>query len=362
MDLLIYNRANTKADTFNEGVYLSVAMMYASQVSYSSFISENMLMWHCRDTWGDKFYCMMHETIYGGDEEPGQGLRLYKSLQKVRNTKHKNKEMIVAHQRIESKMRTIKQDVVRYFTTFMEKNKLLAPLQFWQEEIRKKEASGIKDGMQEGVLMIVNATEYNEDATVEDPLIKEIVDSFLENNGLVVLDEVIETLVPFKRVDNNEQPVSEPYFISSYLFEFPLMFDLNYEQLKNVRDDLKPTIEPFHQEYKKLIEELAAIPYNNSEQQIRMLLNTHINPHIQNIQKKIDENIYIQQQKNRYGAEERIKVMLGITSVENQIRLLEKEEVILPFVADVVIEKLGKNFDIKSCMPFIYHKLPKPNN
>ncbi|MBI4931830.1 MAG: hypothetical protein HY841_13795 [Bacteroidetes bacterium] len=359
MDLVIYNRANTKADAFAEPVYLRIAMMYTNQVSISSFISEYMIMWHCKQDLGEIFCCIMYETI--NKQRNGEWVKFHDKLKQVRNTKNKNKVQIVAHQKMERLMKQVAADVLKWLENIMEQHKLIPLLQFFEQSVKtRKEEVSRGDGMDEFEIfpfMLVNNKEYKEETVGEDPLIKEIVDSFFEYDQNLILDDVIEQLVPFTRLDGGEI-TAESFFFSTPLFEFPHLHDLNYDQLKNVRNELKPIVESFHQDYKKIQKELAAVPFENSLTQVQAILNLNITPHLEKIQKKIDENIYVQQQKSRYGAEQRIKILMGITSVENQIRLLEKEEVILPFVAEAIIEKLGKNIDIKSSMPFIYHKLP----
>src|SRR3989304_8411255 len=99
MDLIIYNRTNTKADAFAEAVYLRIAMMYANQVAISSFMSEMMGMWHYRNTWGEKFNCYMYETLH--KEKHGEWVKFHDEIKRVRNTKNKNKTQIVAHQKME---------------------------------------------------------------------------------------------------------------------------------------------------------------------------------------------------------------------------------------------------------------------
>ena len=202
---------------------------------------------------------------------------------------------------------------------------------------------------------------YNEKEDGEDFMIKYIIDSILNNNENLIFDEVIEELVPYSDLET-EKVTDETYFLSTSLFEFPIMCDLNSDQLKTIMKEFRQTMKPFHDEYKSLKREIASISFNESNIRIQSQIKSGIVPHLENIQKKIDENIYVQQQKNRYDPKQRIKVMLGVSSIENNIRLLEKEEVILPFVADSIIEKLEKNIDIKSCIPFIYHKLPALNN
>ncbi|MEK6616920.1 MAG: hypothetical protein AABZ32_12580 [Bacteroidota bacterium] len=357
MDLVIYNRTNTKANAFSEPVYLRIAMMYANQVAISSFMSETMGMWLYRNKMGERFPCIMYAKIHKQQHE--EWLKFHDTLKRVRNTKNKNKAQIVEHQKMERLMKQVTAEVLKWLESIIERHKLAAPLQFYEEAKKAKEEAGNDDGFQTGELVMIQSKEYTEETTGEDPMIKDMMLSFLEDEQNLILDEVIEKLVSFTSAEGETGTIAgEQFFFSSQLFEFPHLHDLTYNQLKNVRDELKPIVEPFHQDYKKIQKELAAVPFENSLPHVQNLLSSNITPHLEKIQKKIDENMYVQQQKNRYGAEQRIKVFIGITSVENQIRLLEKEEVILPFVAEAIIEKLGKNIGIKSSMPFIYHKLP----
>jgi len=360
MDLAIYNRSNTKANVFAEAVYLRIAMMYSNEVYTSSFISEMLIKWHLRHQIPDHYLCRMHDLFY--PEEIQEGCSnfkdWFKTLKELRKIKHKDKAVIVVHQKMENLMKLVKQDVFDFYERFLNLHKLHAPLKFYELGMIAYVKNKVKDGDERDPfgLTLMNSEDYSEESKEEDPLLKHIIDGFIEYEQSLVFDSVIEELVSFSRLDEGNIK-EDSFFFSIPLFNFPHLQDLTYEQLKNIRDELIPIVEPWHEEYEKFQKELITVPFENSQAQIKTLLNTYITPYLKAIQHKIDENLFAQQQKSKYGADQYIKVMLGITSIENQIHLLEKEGVLLPFVANTIMEKLEKGVNIKACYPFIYHKI-----
>ncbi|MFH1004072.1 MAG: hypothetical protein V1781_01020 [Bacteroidota bacterium] len=357
MNLAIYTRNNTADENFNEAMCLRIVLMYAKHVAISSFISSVLIYWHWKDTWNELHFCRLHELIYNQHYDSGKCIKIYNLLKEIRNNKNKNKEIIVIQYKMESHMKKIKKDVSQWFTNFIDAYKITPLLQLCKESQNDIKQKANNEELEKEGLTLMNYEEYTEETKGEDTMIKNIVDSFLEYDENLILDEMIEKLVPYTRLDEKEIH-AESFFFSIQLFEFPHVQDLDHNQIGNIRDELFLTVNPLHQDLIKLKKELASVQFENSQEQIQTLLNSNISPHLEKIQIKIDENIYIQQQKNRYTAEQRIKVLIGITSVENVIQLLEKKKVILPFVAGDIIEKLEKNINIKSCVPFIYHKFP----
>ena len=356
MEVVLYSRSreNAKVDTSTEGLCPRIALMYAKRFSVCNFFSQTILLWQCRDTWGEHFYCHMFERLYchdepGGNNEPGTCFAFFEALKSLRKRKNKDKTTLVILQQSERTLKNIMTDVNNWFEFHINLHRLQPLFPFLEEE---------------DVFVPMESKEYNEETEGEDPLIKNIVESLTYYEEDLIFDQIIESLVPYSCIDEEAKinvTAAEPFFLSMQLFSFPLLIDLDHPQLANVRNELKTVIEVFHEDYGLLKDELASISFKNEQDQIQPLLKKYMAPHLGEIQKNIDKNMYVQQAKNRYSTAMQIKVILGVTSFENQIKLLEKEEVILPFVAGAIIEKLTKDINVKNCAPFIYHIYPKIN-
>ncbi len=356
MKVVLYSRSklDTKVDTATEEVCPRIALIYAERFSVSNFYSEILLLWRDRDKLGDRFYCYLFDAFYckgepNSDFEKGSCIKFYNDLKDLRKIKHKDKTILVALQQLEHLLKNIITDVNNWFESNLNARRLMPLIPFEKEE---------------DVFVLMPNDRYLEDSKGEDHLIKYIIESFSDYDEELIFDQVIVEMVPNVRLNEKAEintKAKNPFFFSMPLFSFPLMIDLNHPQLANVRNELNPVFVPFNEDYDLLKEELASVVFEKEQGRIQPLLKKHIVPHLVEIQKNIDKNIYIQQEKNRYSANYQIKVMIGVTSIENQIRLLEKEEIIKPFVAAAIIEKLAKNFDIKTCVPFIYHIYPKTN-
>ncbi|MHB8403618.1 MAG: hypothetical protein ACYDCN_16590 [Bacteroidia bacterium] len=362
MDLVIYNRKHTDIGPLKQSIYIRAAMLYVTEVSVCSFISATLSTWHWRNTWSEKETCTMFDSLFIQQHPNSDGAAFYKHLKEVRGTKNKNKQQLIHHHKVEESMKQLKQDVFKWFTGIIGMYQLDPILEYCAESDKAFKEAKNKDDIELGAIKLMSNSLYMEESEGEDHIIKDIVSSLLEEEQCFILEEEIERVVPFAELESNEKTTTEPIFFSAYLFELPNLNDLTLNQLKNIREELKPVVNPFQEGFKEFKKELSAIPFGQAKTRIKSLFDLHISPHLLAIQQKSDEHIYIQQQKNRYGDGSFIKVMLGISSLEEQIHLLEKEGTLLPFVENAILEKLEKNINIKNCFPFIYHKLsPLPD-
>jgi len=362
MDLVIYNRKHTDVSPLKQSIYIRASMLYVTEVCVCSFISASLSTWHWRNTWSEKETCVMFDSLFKQQDPNSDGAAFYKHLKEVRNTKNKNKQQLIHHHKMEASMKQVKQDVFKWFTNIIEMYQLEPILEYCAESDKAFKEAKNKDDIELGAIKFMTNSLYMEQSEGEDHIIQDILNSLLEKEQSFILEEEIEGLVPFAELESNEKVTTEPVFFSAYLFELPNLNDLTLNQLKNIREELKLVVKPFQEGFKEFKKELAAIPFEHAKTQIKALFDIHVSPHLSAIQYKADENIYIQQQKNRYGAGSFIKVMLGISSLEDQIHLLEKDGTLLPFVENAILEKLEKNINIKNCFPFIYHKLsPLPD-
>lgn len=192
MELAIYNRSNTKANLLAEAVYLRVAMMYANDVYTSSFMSEILVKWHLRHKIPDHYLCRLHDLFYPEEIEEGQSnfKDWFSTLKELRKIKHKDKAMIVIHQKMENLMKLVKQDVFDYYERFIDLHKLHAPLKFYEVGMIAYVKNKVKDGDECDAfgLTLMNSEDYSEDDKEEDPLLKHIIDGFIEYEQSLVFD------------------------------------------------------------------------------------------------------------------------------------------------------------------------------
>lgn len=221
MELALYSRSreNCKADTSKEALTARVVLMYANRFSICNFFSEGILQWIERDKWSERFYVTMFEIIYckdepGGNNEPGSCFAVLKEARQLRHIKHKDKAMLVLHQKLESILKSVRADVIRWFEYYMDQHRMKPMLSF----------------IDEGVFVPMGSSEFQKESDGDDPIIKDIIESLTKYEENLVFDQLIESLVPFKRLDKEavaDVTKEEPYFVSISLFEFPYIIDIN---------------------------------------------------------------------------------------------------------------------------------------
>jgi hypothetical protein len=66
--------------------------------------------------------------------------------------------------------------------------------------------------------------------------------------------------------------------------------------------------------------------------------------------------------KNKYGNKDEFKFCLGITSAEILIDYYEKTQIILPYVANQIKQRVGRHIDLKANYVFTYIETVKDMN
>jgi hypothetical protein len=144
-------------------------------------------------------------------------------------------------------------------------------------------------------------------------------------------------------------------FIKIPFCSFPLVNEMNYSQLKFTRDDLAPVLMPLNNCLKELFEEFLKTPFTvENLPRIKELCSEKLMPQFETIQQKINESLYLCQQKNKNPGNTGLEISLGITSVQFILDTLEYWDIILPYVGSEIKQQLSRYIAPESTRVFIY--------
>jgi hypothetical protein len=199
------------------------------------------------------------------------------------------------------------------------------------------------------------------DPTKEDVFIQPISDLIIGRESLMSMDGICEGLFTFSLHDSANETGYD--FIKIPLWHFPKLEDLNYAQLKYTRNDIQGILLPFMSKLAELSASIFSLPFTRENQtQIKYLYKTKISHLVDPIQNSIDESLYLLQMKNKYGNKDEFKFCLGITSAEILIDYYEKTQIILPYVANQIKQRVGRHIDLKANYVFTYIETVKDMN
>ncbi len=190
------------------------------------------------------------------------------------------------------------------------------------------------------------------DPNKEDVFIKPLVDTLIRPDEIISLTDLIEDNYYHEMGDLKEDDCD---YIKIPLCSFPYIKEMNYSQLKFTRDDLAPVLMPFNKCLKELSVEFLEIPFTvENLPRIKELCEEKLMPQIEAVQQKINESLYLCQQKNKNPENTGLEISLGISSVQFILESLEYIEVVLPYVGSEIKQQISRHMAPESTRVFIY--------
>ncbi|MFH1004070.1 MAG: hypothetical protein V1781_01010 [Bacteroidota bacterium] len=338
MKIIFINRDDTKIDYCTEPDYLHPLVLIADTVKYISMIVHTIVTYKGIEKLTDDSVVQMHKDIFKKDENAIQMHketdRIYSIVKKVKNIKHKDKNTLIYIHSFESLIKIFKKNIKEQIEDILKGICIYEIMPFIQDEVFKVQESCC----------------YSEETKCEDPYINLIADIIITNENIFLFDTQIEKILS-----------SETDFIKIPLWDFPPLAYLTYNQMKYTRENLKSALHQFKVQLKEISSELFKITFASENfLYIEKLCADKLNPHIASLQKSINESIYISQTRNKFPENHKMKLYLGITSVENLVNYYEKMNIVFPYVANEIKEQVKRHIDIKMTCPFFYFEMNVP--
>lgn len=318
---------------------ISESLMYSVDKSWANLLLEDI------DKWSNEKIYEKFKVVFKTDTRIGVVLDKYDAIArdvKIINTvKHKTKDMLarIVHQK--TIINCFKKELLIHRDVLIEHNSIRELMPFIDEGI-----------------WLLTLIDFENKANREDVLISEISDTLTRRESILALDKCVEEMFHYAMFNTAENAACD--FIKMPLWNFPLLEELNYAQLKFTREDLQLALAQFSSELTDLSESLFQLPFTlDNQTQIKHLCESKLWQLIHQIQQTIDNSIYISQIKNKLGTETGLKICLGIASAETLIGYFKLTETILPYVADEIKQRTSRHIDLKASYVFIYFELYK---
>ncbi|MFH1004071.1 MAG: hypothetical protein V1781_01015 [Bacteroidota bacterium] len=350
MKIIFINRNDTKISHLAEGIYIRPLILAADWVRYISITGFSMIYNKMIEGLTEKHIIQLHESVFKNNEDV---MSLHKEIdeilsivKKIRNIKHKNKKDIIALEQYKLVIKSFRENIKGMLENILKETQMYELIPF----------------VQDGIFEVDKMQFYAKESEEEDPYIYWISDIIIANENMFLFSKEVEDIFRFSQIDSQDN--TETDFIKIPLWDFPLLFNLNYNQMKYTRENLQSVFHPFIVHLKEFLKDVSEITFSPENFSLfKKLFTSKLNPVIAPIQKPIDENIYISQCRNQLPNDLNTKLCMGITSVENLVNYYEKMEVVFPYVANEIKEQLSRQINLKQAYPFFYFEitLPKTN-
>ena len=263
----------------------------------------------------------------------------YPLYKKLLSQKHKDKLTLLKINALRSALTDLRKIVTIKIEGALNEKKLFELIPFYKEDLLK-----------------INLIEFHNNLIKEDTYLSKFAQSIIDHTSTFSLDEVVERMFTYSEINLKENKFSD--FISIPLWNMPPTIKFSYEQLKYTRIDLWETLNPFKNDFKKLAEQLFKIPYlPENLENIKQLCHDKLLPYNEPIRTKIDESLYMVNQKNKLANDFYVTFTVGVAPIEFLVDFYEKSAIILPYMASEIKERVSRHFDLKSSFAFIYYKI-----
>jgi len=343
MQICFHNKFESKIDFTHELLSFHPNILLADIAKFDSISGNDILGSISIDQFPDDGILQLAEVIYNKNLKPGGKPFLYESyskrLKELSKEKRKSKEHLVLLGKYKKLVKEAKDLVKVVDSDIHRRRNLLELLPFAQEHILKAK--------------MVNFIEEDE---LENLYIKGIIEDINDRESIFCLDYGIEKMFSYNSVDSTEEQMYD--FIKIPMWNFPSFTEITYDKMKYTRDELVPILSSFKLQLLELIGKLNEITFSKENiSLISQLCVENINHHISPVQAKIDESLFLIQQKNKYPNLQHVKFCLGIASTHLLIDYYEKSEVLIPYVASEIKQQLSRQIDLNRTCVFSYYEI-----
>jgi hypothetical protein len=345
MDINLYNKADSKLDPKMETYYLHPFLLLADTVKYCSVWSEAMMLYQSVELFNDNMAITIYKQIklHEKDEDAANTVTEFEGIipliKKVKKRKHKSRQELILMMDYKKMLQIIKDAIRDFYSGLLTGVGFLQMEQFYKDEI-----------------WLIDFKKISMKNSEEDDFIAKISEDIINREFLLSLDYSAENIFSFSPPDDSNNEYCD--FIKIPLWYLPPFIDITYEQMKYTREQLIPLLEPFDIHLTELNDLLKDIMYNqDSKAQIALLCQDKIIPHFENVQKNIDESLYLCKMKNKFPEGMGLRFCLGVTSNDNLVNFYERAGVVEPYMANEIKQRISRHTDLNSCNLFCYFEL-----
>ncbi len=343
MEIVFFNSYASIVQIGREVSNLSGHLLMADALYFDSIVSTAMIQYQDIDESSDELIVGMFETI---NENDAAALALaanikrdYPRYKKGLNFKHKDKSELLNIGKMKRILKNVRAEVKEHFGELMQKHNLLSMLHFSENDV-----------------LFLQSNDLNNVENKENDLVTYIAINIINQDITFSLTDHIETNFLFQTLYSSG---SEDYdFLKINLWKFPFMVEISYEHLNYTRGQLLPVFQPFKEKLKELQTEfftLEFIPENLPH--FKQSIIEKINPLILPVQQAIDESIYLSKLKNNYPPNYGLTFCIGIGPAETIVDYYQKNQIIEPYEATEIKERISRHISLKSTYIFTYFEV-----
>ena len=192
----------------------------------------------------------------------------------------------------------------------------------------------------------------------EDEYIPTVTKTIAQHGIIMSFDSVVEQLFTFTELGFVDDAPFD--FIKIPTWDFPLMEGIKFNQIKFTQQELKQPMQEFSVHMDDLLEQLFQIPFSAAHHaEIINLCNEKIVANAPPVQNAIDNSLYMIQFRNQNPAHTGMKFHFGITSAANLVDYFGKSEMVQPYVASEIKERLQREINLEASCVFSYFIINK---
>ncbi len=340
MKIVLFNHVDANIHPEIEAAYLPPHLFMADIVHYDSVISVIIMIYTYVDDYSDETIIELFEAFHEDNEEIDEYIEdirdSFERAKGIRKIKHKDKNALVILGQLKSIFNDLRTDIKEQFTGMLETLNLNVFLPFFEKKV-----------------LILETGDLFSDENNENKLLTEISKILINNDVLLSLTDSIEINNPFDTLSSNSEEFCS--FIKVPLWKFPHLLIKSFDLLNFTREQMLPVFKPFNENLRKLQNDFFTINFAPENLPlIKQKINKKIMPHLANIQKAIDESLYISNMKNTFSENSGMNFCLGIAPAETIVKYYQDTEIIQPFEASEIINRITRHNNLKATYIFTY--------
>ncbi len=340
MNITFINNFFSKINPEDEPKFLPIHLLIADKVSYISMVANIMILYQQVDEHPDEFMLHLFESNFSNSEEAIAAVAemrshfpVYKKLLKL---KHKDKQSLSFIRNFKLALNVLRNDLKE---SHLKMNRHYGLSEFFPYYDSK---------------IFLPSIRYDKEISIkEDRIIAEIADAIINRDGIISITDHIETMFPF--LIYNAEVIEDFKFIKIPLWKFPPVYNMPFEQHNYTRQQLLLALQPFNSALKELQNDFFSIGFTlENLSHFITSLNEKINPLIMPVQNEIDESLYLSSIKNNHPENSGLLFCLGVTSAETLINYYLQNEIIEPYIANEIKNRVARHFDLDTSNVFCY--------
>ncbi len=347
MDINIFDKSKEQKDRARKYINLRSYIFIANSVSFIMLDDESYMFNINYEKISHEDFLALSKLIWYRDNESlariDINIALLPLIKKVKQMKHKTKEDLYVINGFQQCIKYYKQLVKEYYEGLMENYLAKELLPFHQENILRVP------------FMDLFSSEKS-----EDPYIQPICDAILNREYWLGFDETLYNHFDAMTLEETQDDGKD--FIKIPFIKIPIAIEMPYKQIKYTRNELQPALKEFNTHLNQLRTELSEMEYvPENLERIKELCRVRLLPLQTPLQQSLDDSLYLSHLMKQNEKDTRSQLFIGISTADMLIEYFEIMNIIEPYVASEVRNRIGRHINLMSTQMFLYLEVHPDN-